>query len=556
MRIPLLNAGRGALLLLMLAGALAGFFLLLNFLGSQTASGPDDLFAPKPSDDPFISLPSGAEMFAFTIGAVGLAMAVAALAAPGNWRLRGRLPVPRWSLIVAALLALAVAGLGIYLATSGILSQDLAYDQHLAERQHIKPEGLAILAGFFLSLALVGVFVPRLLPIHLAIWLILSLILGLLGSSALSGLELFNQPWEMEEQVAFAAEVEKYREPREDDSLVATLSENGDRVTRSDVDTGPESPLYVGPRVIAAPAPRIIATEQFVVAGARHTRLLRTATGDTYNQGRWSQVDPAAISAAAGSDIPAETTAMIRGEPTAGSASDMTLPAGRNHIDLLVGPSAAPTASQEDHISVYPAAEFEVLEAGILPVPALTQQIGLGGEWRPFSGTFRAGQRATGNQTLSLVLKFDEDDLLEAAPVHDRVYLEVPVSLPPRIKRLSKEITDAHEGPYAKALALAQYLRTEYSHLPPTSDELPVQTPAGVDPVDWFLFEHRSGRISSFTTAFVILARYSGVPARVVSGWAIVPSADAQSVSPGQAHQWAEIALEGVGWVTFDLIPK
>ena len=556
MRIPFLIVGRRALLLLMLAGALAGFFLLINFLGSQTASGPDDLFAPKPSDDQFIPLPSGAEMFAFTIGAVGLVMAVVALSAPGNWRFRGRFPVPRWSLIVGALLALAAAGVGIYLATSGILSQDLAYEQHLAERQFIQPEGLAILVGFFLSLALVGIFVPRLLPIHLASWLILSLIMGLFGSSALSGLELFNRPWEMEEQVAFAAEVDKHREPREDDSLVATPGEGGERETRTEAPEGPESPLYVGPRVVAAPAPRIIAATQFLVEGARHTRLLRTATGDTYAERRWTQVDPAVISAPAGADIPAATRAMITGEG-AGAVTVKTKSAGeRSHGDLLVGPSAAALSSQAEHIFVYPAEEFEVLDAGIVPVPALTQQLGLGGQWQPFSGTFQTDQPATSNQTLSVVLEFAEGDLVGAAPVNDTVYLETPATLPPRIRLLSKEITDAHAGPYAKALALAQYLTAEYSHLPPTSGEAPLQPPVDVDPVDWFLFEHRAGRVSSFTSAFVILSRYAGVPSRVVSGWAIVPTADQQPVSPGQAHQWVEIALQGVGWVTFDLIPK
>ena len=556
MRIPFLTVGRRALLLLMLAGALAGFFLLLNFLGSQTASGPDDLFAAKPSDDPFISLPSGAEMFAFTIGVVGLVMAVVALSAPGNWRFRGGLPVPRSSLIVAGLLALAAAAAGIYLATSGLLSHDLAYDQHLAERQYIQPEGLAILVGFFLSLALVGIFVPRLLPVHLAAWLILSLLMGLFGSSALSGLELFNRPWEIEEQVAFAEEVEKYRDPRETNSLVAILGGGGERVTRTEADRSPESPLYVGPRVVAAPAPTIISEEQFIVVGAQHTRLLRTATGDTYTQGHWTQVDSAAITAQAGADIPAATRAMVRGQLAEEATSDMAPPAERSHIDLLVGPSAVPLSSKSDHIFVYPSEEFEILEAGVLPVPALTQQLGLAGQWQPFSGTFQSDQRATGNQTLSILLEFAEGDLMGAPPVNDPVYLALPGAIPPRVEQMAMEIAEAHEGPYARARAIARFLTTGYSYLPPAPGEPPLQAPTGVDPVDWFLFERRSGRVSSFTTAFVVLARYAGVPARVVSGWAIVPTTGEQSVRPSQAHQWAEIALEGVGWVTFDLVPK
>ena len=46
------------------------------------------------------------------------------------------------------------------------------------------------------------------------------------------------------------------------------------------------------------------------------------------------------------------------------------------------------------------------------------------------------------------------------------------------------------------------------------------------------------------------------MPARVVSGWSIKPSVQEQAVAPDQAHQWAEIGLEGIGWVTFDLVPN
>ena len=204
MRVPISTIGRRALLLLMLAGALAGFFLLINFLGAQTSSGPDDLFAPNPSEEEFISLPTGAQMLAFTVAAVGLALAVTVLSARGHWRLGGRFPLPRWSLIAGAMLALLVAGAGLYLATSGLLTEGLAYDEHLAERQHVKPVGLAVLAAFFLTLAVIGIFVPRLLLVHLFAWLVLSLLFGFFGSSALSGLELFNRPWEIEENVAFA----------------------------------------------------------------------------------------------------------------------------------------------------------------------------------------------------------------------------------------------------------------------------------------------------------------------------------------------------------------
>ncbi len=53
-----------------------------------------------------------------------------------------------------------------------------------------------------------------------------------------------------------------------------------------------------------------------------------------------------------------------------------------------------------------------------------------------------------------------------------------------------------------------------------------------------------------------MLARAVGIPARVVSGWVIVRQEDTQTVYGGQAHRWAEIALDGLGWVTVDPTPR
>ena len=73
--------------------------------------------------------------------------------------------------------------------------------------------------------------------------------------------------------------------------------------------------------------------------------------------------------------------------------------------------------------------------------------------------------------------------------------------------------------------------------------------------MDWFLFDKQEGTCGSFSSAFVLLARAVGLPARVVSGWAIAPTPYVQTVSADQAHQWAEVALNGIGWVDFDPTP-
>ena len=55
-----------------------------------------------------------------------------------------------------------------------------------------------------------------------------------------------------------------------------------------------------------------------------------------------------------------------------------------------------------------------------------------------------------------------------------------------------------------------------------------------------------------FSSAFVLLARSVGIPARVVSGWSIAATDAPQTVYAIQSHQWAEVPFEGLGWVTFE----
>ena len=70
--------------------------------------------------------------------------------------------------------------------------------------------------------------------------------------------------------------------------------------------------------------------------------------------------------------------------------------------------------------------------------------------------------------------------------------------------------------------------------------------------MDWFLFESGKGTAGQFSSAFVVLARSVGIPARVVSGWAIAPVGVWQPVYSDQAHQWAEVPFDDLGWVAFD----
>lgn len=75
------------------------------------------------------------------------------------------------------------------------------------------------------------------------------------------------------------------------------------------------------------------------------------------------------------------------------------------------------------------------------------------------------------------------------------------------------------------------------------------------NPVDAFLFESRLGFCEHFAAAFVTLMRAAGVPARVVAGYQggeVNPLNRTVIVHQFDAHAWAEVWLEGEGWVRVD----
>lgn len=79
--------------------------------------------------------------------------------------------------------------------------------------------------------------------------------------------------------------------------------------------------------------------------------------------------------------------------------------------------------------------------------------------------------------------------------------------------------------------------------------------PLGRHTADEFLFDTREGFCEHFSSAFVILMRGAGIPARVVTGYTGgVPNrvGGYWVVRQMDAHAWSEVWLEGEGWVRVD----
>ncbi len=130
-------------------------------------------------------------------------------------------------------------------------------------------------------------------------------------------------------------------------------------------------------------------------------------------------------------------------------------------------------------------------------------------------------------------------------------YLQLPSTLPERIRQLSATVTKEAKLPYDKVLAVKHYLsQIKYS----SKVEAP---PQGVDGVDHFLFTEKSGNCVHFASAMAVMLRSVGVPSRVCIGYApgeYDTATGSSTLRAKQRHAWPEVYFSGYGWVEFEVI--
>ena len=128
-------------------------------------------------------------------------------------------------------------------------------------------------------------------------------------------------------------------------------------------------------------------------------------------------------------------------------------------------------------------------------------------------------------------------------------YVLVPIDTPQRVVQRSLDLITGIQNPYDRAVAIEKYLRQfEYT------TDIPAP-PQDRDLVDYFLFDLQKGYCDYFATAMVVLARSASLPARLVVGYSSGTydlANDRYVISEADAHSWAEIYFEGIGWVPFE----
>lgn len=130
-------------------------------------------------------------------------------------------------------------------------------------------------------------------------------------------------------------------------------------------------------------------------------------------------------------------------------------------------------------------------------------------------------------------------------------YLQLPPGFNPRTlalaEQLKRELPDA--APDALVRAALERLRNggyRYTLEPGL---------AGPHSADEFWFDTRAGFCEHIASAFVVLMRAAGVPARIVTGFQggeLNPVDGYWTVRNADAHAWAEVWLAGAGWQRVD----
>ncbi len=127
--------------------------------------------------------------------------------------------------------------------------------------------------------------------------------------------------------------------------------------------------------------------------------------------------------------------------------------------------------------------------------------------------------------------------------------LQLPAGANPRTAELARELRSRHADDKALIDAVLRRLRREnyvYTLAPPALHE---------HPVDAFLFDTRQGFCEHYSSAFVVIMRAAGIPARVVTGYQggePNPVGGYLIVRQADAHAWAEVWLRDSGWVRVD----
>lgn len=116
------------------------------------------------------------------------------------------------------------------------------------------------------------------------------------------------------------------------------------------------------------------------------------------------------------------------------------------------------------------------------------------------------------------------------------------------VSRVPEEFTSAEKRAYLEILL--EYFSKDFTYS--LSTDAPVSV---LNPLEHFLFESKKGFCIYYASAFVLLAREAGIPARLVEGFRVqLDETGKGRITGSSAHAWSEIWVDGQ-WRIFEPTP-
>ncbi|MFW5926901.1 MAG: transglutaminase TgpA family protein, partial [Wenzhouxiangella sp.] len=143
----------------------------------------------------------------------------------------------------------------------------------------------------------------------------------------------------------------------------------------------------------------------------------------------------------------------------------------------------------------------------------------------------------------------DFTDMPELNDSLRRFALRLPEGRNPRTLEFAREMRERHRDDRELIEALLDWFRTEEFYYTLET------TPTGRHGTDEFLFDLREGFCEHYASAFAVIMREAGIPARIVTGYqgGYWPAGgDYLLVRQSDAHAWVEVWLDQTGWTRVD----
>ena len=164
----------------------------------------------------------------------------------------------------------------------------------------------------------------------------------------------------------------------------------------------------------------------------------------------------------------------------------------------------------------------------------------------------------TGPRRYTLIADIGNSQTNYPRPVHfnspkifPNRFLQLPKTSS-RTVRLAEDLVDKGDPEAVKANKILKYLKSNYGY------SLDMERKLHDSALDEFLFERKEGHCEYFASAMAVLLRLSGIPSRVITGFASTEWNDLGQymvVRQTHAHSWVEAYIPNRGWQVYDPTP-